>query len=184
MRRHSDFRIAFERIDRRTHVLRTAMRLPLDIQTVFAFFCDALNLERITPPELRFHIATAQPLEMAEDTKIDYHLHLFGLPFIWRTNISLWEPPIRFVDEQLEGPYKEWIHTHLFFEEAGTTTISDEVRYRLPLWPAGELSAPLIASQLRRIFRYRKAAIESILMGSNQYPLRLMSADKHECQNI
>ena len=67
-------------MDRRTHVLRTAMRLPLDIQTVFGFFCDASNLERITPPELRFHIATAQPTEMAQDAKIDYRLHLFGIP--------------------------------------------------------------------------------------------------------
>jgi hypothetical protein len=37
-----------------THVPKTAMSLPLDIQEVFAFFCEASNLERITPPELHF----------------------------------------------------------------------------------------------------------------------------------
>lgn len=141
------------------------MSLPFDINAVFAFFCDASNLERITPPELHFHIETPRPIQMAEGARIDYRLRLFYLPFMWKTKISLWDPPHRFVDVQIQGPYKLWVHTHLFYEYGGVTTIRDEVRYLLPLWPAGEIVHPLVGAQLRRIFYFRKQAIEESLLG-------------------
>ncbi len=151
-----------------THRLHTTTWLPHPRAEVFDFFSDAENLARITPPELDFEIVTPTPIDMGEGTWISYRLGLFGVRFGWRTEITAWEPPYRFVDQQLKGPYRRWHHTHTFVEAAGPggqpgTQMDDEVRWALPLAPAGELAYPLVRAQLARIFGYRQRRITELL---------------------
>ena len=148
---------------RGTHVLETSTGLPLAIRSVFDFFANAENLERITPPELAFRILTPTPIEIRAGALIEYRLRLFGVPFGWRTRISLWEPPLRFVDEQLRGPYRSWVHTHTFAESGDGTPMTDRVEYSLRSQPITHLALPLVRRQLDRIFRYRAGAIREIL---------------------
>lgn len=141
-----------------THVLTADLFVPLPRERVFAFFADAENLERITPPELRFRILTPRPVPIHTGAIIDYRLSLHGLPFHWKTLITAWEPPTRFADTQERGPYAKWVHTHEFEDGDGGTHIRDRVEYALPLAPLSNVALPIVRRQLRRIFSYRQEA--------------------------
>lgn len=150
------------------HILTRSLTLDLPREVVFDFFANAGNLEAITPPELKFHIITPQPIDIRQGTLIDYELRMRGIPVKWRTEISVWEPPFLFVDRQLRGPYSQWIHTHTFTElEPGKTQIDDEVRYRLPLEPLGDIAHTFIARELNYIFDYRQKAVAEMLVNGS-----------------
>ena len=146
------------------HTLTRSSTIGRPLREVFDFFADAGNLERITPPELNFHIITPQPIDIEKGTLIDYSLKLRGLPMKWRTEISVWDPPFEFVDQQLSGPYKQWIHRHRFTElEKGKTLIEDEVRYRLPLEPLGDVVHFIVRRELNYIFDHRQKTVAELL---------------------
>jgi len=98
------------------HTYKREQRLPGSPDDVFAFFGDARNLEAITPPLLRFRVmdSGADAVEMGAGTLIRYRLRVHRVPVGWLTAIREWDPPHRFVDEQLRGPYALWHHTHTF----------------------------------------------------------------------
>lgn len=148
------------------HLLQSTVELDCPLDRVFAFFADAANLEAITPPELRFRILTPLPIEMKQGAQIRYQLSLYGIPFSWRTEIPVWEPGRCFVDQQISGPYRLWVHTHRF-EALGPdrTRIDDQVEYALPLEPLGRLALPLVRRKLDHIFEYRKARVLELLRG-------------------
>ena len=144
----------------RFHLLQREQWLPRPQHEVFAFFADARNLEAITPPWLGFRVVTPEPIEMREGAVIDYRLRLRGVPVAWHTRIDAWEPPHRFVDRQVRGPYRHWHHTHAFSADAYGTSMRDTVRYALPLGPLGALAhAAFVRRDLERIFDFRHAEV-------------------------
>lgn len=143
--------------------LETETLISQSLGEVFAFFANAENLERITPPELAFEILTPTPITMRAGAVIDYRLRLFGVPFRWRTRIVEWQPTHHFVDEQVRGPYASWRHLHTFVECEAGTRMTDRVEYRLPFLPAGAVALPLVRRQLDHIFRYRASTIRRLL---------------------
>jgi len=127
------------------------LQAPLD--RVFGFFAEARNLEKLTPPWLRFEVLTEGPITMAAGALIDYRIRWRGIPMRWRTEIEVWEPPHRFVDRQLRGPYRLWRHEHLFVERNDGTSVIDRVEYA----PLGGVIAQrlTVARDVERIFAYR-----------------------------
>jgi ligand-binding SRPBCC domain-containing protein len=148
----------------RTYRLESTTWVPRPIGEVFAFHADAGNLQALTPPFLDFTILTPGPIEMRPGALIRYRLRLYGIPMRWLTEISAWEPPRRFVDTQLKGPYRRWVHEHTFVEQDGGTEIRDRVTYAVPF---GSLSHGwAVAPNLRRIFRFRHQALLKMFGGN------------------
>ncbi len=131
--------------------------MPRPHAEVFAFFADAANLQRITPPWMDFRIVTPLPIAMRSGALIDYRLRIHGVPIGWRSEITIWDPPHVFVDEQRRGPYRRWVHTHRFRPVAGGTQVEDDVVFSAP---GGWLIERLVVRrEVRAIFEYRHRAI-------------------------
>jgi len=157
--------IAITRCGRHYRLVSRA-RVHASIEDVFAFFSDASNLDTLTPPFLRFQILTPAPIAMKVGTLIDYRLRLRGLPIRWQSEITAWEPPYRFVDEQRRGPYRLWVHEHCFEEHDGETDIVDRVEYAVP---GGRLMHKLfIGRDLKGIFEYRGRTLIERFGSSNK----------------
>jgi ligand-binding SRPBCC domain-containing protein len=139
--------------------LRRRQFLPLDIETVFQFFAEPRNLNWITPPWLHFRIVGPPGDKLAAGSLLEYRLRLHGVPLRWQTRIAAWDPPRRFVDVQISGPYRLWEHAHSFASADGGTVVSDDVVYSVP---GGSIANRLVvAPDLDRIFDYRRARLEA-----------------------
>jgi ligand-binding SRPBCC domain-containing protein len=142
------------------HCLTTQLWVPRTPQEIFPFFADAANLNSLTPPWLSFRILTPLPIQMQEGALIDYRIRLKGIPMGWRTRIGAWQPPFRFVDEQVRGPYLLWQHEHRFEPQEGGTLCVDVVRYKHIGGPLAQTL--MVGPDLDRIFAYRKQRMQEL----------------------
>lgn len=134
--------------------LKAEITLPQKLEQIFSYFSSAKNLEHITPAFLRFKVATSEEISMSSGTIINYDLRIHGVPIRWTSLISRWEPPYRFVDEQLRGPYRYWIHEHTFEECEGGVLVKDTVRYQVF---GGSLVHDLfVKKDVMKIFMFRQ----------------------------
>ena len=75
-----------------------------------------------------------------------------------------YDPPFRFLDVQVRGPYGRWEHRHRFLEEGGGTIVEDRVVYQLPLGALGRvLHAGVVGRQLRAAWAYRTRRLAELL---------------------
>ena len=140
--------------------LHREMIVPASLADTFAFFADASNLGRLTPPWLNFTILTPMPVVMRPGVAIDYLVSLYRLPIPWRSRIDVWEPGVRFVDRQEVGPYRWWRHEHRFEPASGGTLVIDRVEYV----PRGRwFTSEFVRRDLERIFAYRQDALRALL---------------------
>jgi ligand-binding SRPBCC domain-containing protein len=141
----------------RVRALTTEVWLPRPVEEVFAFFADPRNLDALTPSWLHFHIESVPERELGAGATIAYRLRWRWLPLAWRTEITAWEPPFRFVDTQRQGPYRLWVHEHTFAERNGGTLVRDRVEYAIPGGPLEPmLDRFLVGPDVAAIFAHRQ----------------------------
>jgi len=146
------------------HILSDVTLISKPLDEVFDFFSKAENLNRLTPPQLNFEIITPLPVKMGNGSIIDYRIKLNGMPFNWKTEISAWEPPHLFVDQQLKGPFVLWRHEHRFKAiHTNLTEMTDTVHYLSPGGPLEPLVHHLfVKKKVAGIFNYRKEQLKKI----------------------
>ncbi len=145
------------------HVLEARVRLARPRPEVFAFFADPRNLLRLTPPYVGLQLHTERAT-LAAGAVLDFRVRWLGVPLRWRSYVREYDPPYRFVDVQVRGPWARWEHRHLFLEDGGGTWIEDRVTYRLPLGPLGRLAhGVFVERQLRALWAYRQARLAELL---------------------
>ncbi len=138
---------------------RAEALLPAPLDRTFAFFADAANLERLTPPWVNFRILTPMPVVMREGLEIDYRIAIHGVPMPWRSRIDVWEPGVRFVDRQIWGPYRWWRHEHRFEAVGSATRVIDEIAFVPRL---RRVSGRMVRRDVERIFAYRQQALAGV----------------------
>jgi len=144
-------------------VFRAEQFVPRPLDQVFDFFSKAENLQELTPAWLHFRILSVEPAPVRKGTLIKYSLRWRIVPIRWTTEIVEWEPPHRFVDVQLKGPYKLWHHQHRFVAEGNGTRITDEVQYQLPFGALGTMAHTLkVKKDVETIFAYRTEVVKRL----------------------
>lgn len=141
-------------------LFKTQRTVEQPITEVFEFFSNAHNLAVITPPNLHLEILTPAPIEMRVGTRIDYRLKLHGIPIRWQSEITEWNPPYGFVDEQRRGPYRLWRHTHTFEETENGVIVGDVVEYAV--WGNGIVNKLFVRPDIEKIFAYRSEQLDEI----------------------
>jgi len=140
------------------HYLERKIVLATDPATLWDYVATPLNLNELTPPDMKFSILSEVPARMYEGLQIRYEI---VLPLLgrqnWLTEIREIVAGVSFVDVQLQGPYKSWYHRHTIGPAGDGSFMRDELNYELPFGVAGAVTHELwVKGQLERIFSYRE----------------------------
>ena len=153
------FHIDIKRSGPLTYQLVTSQLLPIGQKEAFKFFEDPGNLCDITPVWLDFCMLNKDSnTGVQENTEFDYTIKFLGIKMLWRSRIIDYQPPERFTDIQLKGPYKSWVHLHVLEKVPEGTLMRDKVTYKLYM-PALIVHPFLIRKKLMDIFSYRAVKI-------------------------
>jgi ligand-binding SRPBCC domain-containing protein len=154
------FRIDIKRIGLLTYCLNASQVLSVTRERAFEFFKDPGNLCDITPVWLDFCMLNRESnMEVYDNAEFDYTIKWLGIRMTWRSRIVDYNPPERFTDIQIKGPYRSWVHVHTLQQIPEGTLMKDKVTYKLPLI-AAVFHRFFIKKKLKDIFSYRAVKID------------------------
>ncbi|GAA5178656.1 hypothetical protein GCM10023322_06350 [Rugosimonospora acidiphila] len=96
---------------------------------------------------------------LSADDVVTWHARHFGIPWRMTVRITEYQRPVRFVDEQVSGPFGRWRHEHVFAcdpRDPTTTLMRDVVEFTAPAGAVGALVSTLVlVPYLRRLIARR-----------------------------
>jgi ligand-binding SRPBCC domain-containing protein len=105
-------------------------RVRASLAAVAEFHSQTASLAALTPPPVIVRIHRAPAIQRTCD-EVDFTMWFGPLPIRWLAQIDqVWDGG--FVDRQVCGPFREWVHRHSFVPvDATTTEVIDEVQAEL-----------------------------------------------------
>jgi ligand-binding SRPBCC domain-containing protein len=133
------------------------------VAEVFDFFSRPANLIVVSPPDLNMRLVSG-PERVQLGSRIQIHGGAWGVSLTVESEITAFEPPHRFTDEQRQGPLGKWAHTHRFEEIPGGTRVIDHIEFAAPTGMLGLLvTEALIEKELEGVFEYREKKVRELL---------------------
>jgi ligand-binding SRPBCC domain-containing protein len=130
---------------------------------VFDFLCQTANLVRVSPPELHMTIVEG-PARIQLGSRLVAQARRWGITQRLVSEVTAYEPNVSFVDSQVQGPFKKWVHRHILEEADGGTRMIDRIDYEPPGGLLGlVMTAGMIERELRWVFDHRRQALEKLL---------------------
>ncbi|MDI2124614.1 SRPBCC family protein [Yinghuangia seranimata] len=88
----------------------------------------------------------------------------FGVWWRMTSEITSYDRPYAFVDEQVRGPFAHWRHEHRFETDGAGTVMTDVIDYKAPLGPLGAIAERAVLHRyMVRLIRDRNEHIKTTL---------------------
>lgn len=139
-------------------------RLNAPLDQVAAFHGQSANMAAITPPPISVRIHQA-PEQLADGSVMNFTLWMGPVPVNWISQIEAVSPN-GFIDRQLSGPFKFWLHQHRFTALSdGITLVQDEIQAELKPHPWWGLVGLAMWLGMPVLFYFRARQTRRLLQG-------------------
>ena len=172
---------------------QASVSLPVSAETAFAYHERPGCLNRLIPPWESVTIERSDG-SLRAGSRVVLKTRLMGFPLRWVAEHTVYEPPRRFCDRQVSGPFASWEHEHRFDESAvglrdgsltaetagvepavsggSASVLTDRIDYRLPGGPLGRwLGGGKALHTIEAMFAYRHRVTADDLSLATRYPL-------------
>lgn len=138
-------------------------RVDTSPEELFAWHGRPGALQRLVPPFDPVRVLSSEPAPdgnpIGDGARVLLRVGKGPFSVTWEALHSGYDPPHRFVDSQVRGPFSAWRHEHVVQpEDESAARIVDTVNYRLPLHAlSGPIAGGFVRRKLEATFRYRHA---------------------------
>jgi uncharacterized protein (TIGR01777 family) len=149
-------------------VYRSAM--PVPASELFEWHTRHGALERLMPPWERVRV-TERTGGVEDGARVTMSVPFGPIRRKWVSRCSEVIPAQQFKDEQIDGPFARWVHTHLMLPDgAAASILEDRIVYAPPLGAVGRLLASAaLEARLPRLFRFRHDTLRGDLLQHARY---------------
>ncbi len=126
-----------------------------DRQELFQYHSNPGALNRLIPPWENVKVERRSD-SLIVGSEVVLTNALFGLPLRWHALHTDLCPPESFQDSLLSGPFKSWVHNHIF-EISGPkqSILHDQVQFETKFGMIGAIGLPLVRFKLKAMFAFR-----------------------------